>query len=229
MIIIECSPTPAGKEHDHEVNIEGSCARLLPSIICRKFEGKNITILELKQEVTVEKNKVKDAIKKIDELQNPSKRKNRFSIPEVKDSKRFAMFYASLQNHGVFMWIYNRIHKKVVKLQYFSRDSSFTSKNYQTSENKRIIGKKPSLFIENCLFLTLIRLRVGLTETDLAFCFQVSQLLLRILAKWISSLSQELSKGRCTPVLSRCFKGYKNVVGNTDCSKGILEKTRVVE
>ena len=72
------------------------------------------------------------------------------------------------------MWIYNRIHKKVKKLQYFSKDSSFTSKNYQTSENKRIIGKKPSLFIENCLFLTLIRLRVGLTETDLAFCFQVS-------------------------------------------------------
>ena len=84
------------------------------------------------------------------------------------------MFYTSLQNHGVFMWIYNRIHKKVEKLQYFSKDSSFTSKNYQTSENKRIIGKKPSLFIENCLFLTLIRLRVGLTETDLAFCFQVS-------------------------------------------------------
>ena len=114
--IIECSPTPAGKEHDHKVNIEGSCARLLPSIICRKFEGKNITILELKQEVTVKKNKVKDAIKKIDELQNPSKRKNRFSIPEVKDSKRFAMFYTSLQNHGAFMWIYNRIHKKVEKL-----------------------------------------------------------------------------------------------------------------
>ena len=44
-------------------------------------------------------------------------------------------------------------------------------------------GKKPSLSIENCLILTLIRLRVGLTETDLAFRFQVSQSLIsRILA-----------------------------------------------
>ena len=41
-----------------------------------------------------------------------------------------------LQNHGVFMWIYNRIHKKAEKLQYFRRDSSFTSKNYQTRKNK---------------------------------------------------------------------------------------------
>ena len=51
------------------------------------------------------------------------------------------------------------------------------------TQAKKKLGKKPSLSIENCLFLTFIRLRVGLTETDLAFCFQVSQSLIsRILA-----------------------------------------------
>ena len=112
-----------------------------------------------------------------------TRKKNRFSIQEVKNSKRLVKFYTSLQNYGVFMWIYNRIHKKAEKLQYFRGGSSFTSKNYQTSKNKKKSGKKPSLSIENCLSLTFIRLRVGLTETDLAFRFQVSQSLIsRILA-----------------------------------------------
>ena len=65
-----------------------------------------------------------------------TRKKKTFSIQEVKDSKRLVKFYTGLQSHGVFMWIYNRIHKKAEKLQYFRRDSSFTSKNYQTSKNK---------------------------------------------------------------------------------------------
>ena len=235
---IECSVTPpASKEHDYEVDTAGSCARLLPSITCQKCKEKNTTILELKQELAEEKNKLKDAMKKIEELQDANKRKNRFSIQEVKDSNRLVKFYTGLLNHGVFMWIYNRIQKKAKKLQYFRGDSSFTSKNYQTSENKKKSGKNPSLSIENCLFLTLIRLRVGLTETDLAFRFQVSQSLIsRILATWISFLSQELSpliywpkKEDVLRYYPKCFKGYKNVIGIIDCTEGILEKPSIAK
>ena len=235
---IECSVTPpASKEHDYEVDTAGSCARLLPSITCQKCKEKNTTILELKQELAEEKNKLKDAMKKIEELQDANKRKNRFSIQEVKDSNRLVKFYTGLQNHGVFMWIYHRIQKKAKKLQYFRGDSSFTSKNYQTSENKKKSGKNPPLSIENCLFLTLIRLRVGLTETDLAFRFQVSQSLIsRILATWISFLSQELSpliywpkKEDVLRYYPKCFKGYKNVIGIIDCTEGILEKPSIAK
>ena len=91
-------------------------------------------------------------MKKIEELQNANKRKNKFSNQEVKDSKRLVKFYTGLENHGEFMWIYNRIHKKAKKFQYFRRDSSFTSKNYQTSEDKKKSRKNPSLSIENCFF-----------------------------------------------------------------------------
>ena len=109
---IECSVTPpASKEHDYEVDTEGSCARLLPSITCQKCKEKNTTILELKQELAEERNKLKDAMKKIEELQNANKKK--------KTDFLFKKFYTGLQNHGVFMWIYNRIYKKAEKLQYF--------------------------------------------------------------------------------------------------------------
>ena len=87
-------------------------ARLLPSMTCQKCKEKNTTLLELKQELAEERNKLKDAVKKIEELQNVNKKKkNRFSIQEV--------LHRFVQNHGVFMWIYNRIYKKAEKLQYF--------------------------------------------------------------------------------------------------------------
>ena len=73
---IECSVTPpASKKHDYEVDTEGSCATWLPSITCQKCTEKNTTILELKQKLTTEKNKQKDALKKTEEPQNPNKRK----------------------------------------------------------------------------------------------------------------------------------------------------------
>ena len=42
-------------------------------------------------------------MKKIEELQNANKKKDRFSIQGVKDSKRLKKVYTGLQNHGVFM------------------------------------------------------------------------------------------------------------------------------
>ena len=55
-------------------------------------------------------------MKKIEQLQNVNKRKNGFSILEVKDIKRLVKFYTGLQHYRVFMWIYNRIYKKGEKL-----------------------------------------------------------------------------------------------------------------
>ena len=94
-----------------------------------------------------------------------------------------------MQNHEVLMWIYNRTHKKAEKSQYFRGDSSLSIKNYQISKNKKKSGKEPSLSIKNCLFLTLTRLRVGLTEANLTLHFQLTQYgILRILATRISFL-----------------------------------------
>ena len=93
----ECSVTPpACKEHDYEVDTEGSCARLLPSMTCQKCKEKNTTIFESKQELSEEKNKLKDTMKKIEELQIANKKKNRFSIQEVEDRQRLVKFYSGL-------------------------------------------------------------------------------------------------------------------------------------
>ena len=135
------------------------------------------------------------------------------------------------------MWIYNRIHKKAEKLQCFRGNSSFISKNYQASKNKKKSGKKPSSSIKNCLFLTLIRLCVGSIKTDLAFRFQASQSLFsKILNTWIWFLSQDFSlliywskKEHLQRYYPECFKGCKNLIGTIYFTESILEKPSIAK
>ena len=63
----------------------GSWARLLPSITCQKSKEKDITILELKQELAEEKNRLKDAIQKIEKLQNRNKRKKKQIVKDLQN------------------------------------------------------------------------------------------------------------------------------------------------
>ena len=70
---------------------------------------------------------------------------------------------------------------------------------------------------KNCLFLTLLRLQVGLPEQDVGFRFGISQALVsRILVTWISFLARELSCVIYWPdredvqrYYPQCFQKYK--------------------
>ena len=57
----------------------------------------------------------------------------------------------------------NKINDKIPKLQYYQGEKSFLEKNCQTSQRKKS-GRKPSLSLKNCLFVTLLRLLVCLPE-----------------------------------------------------------------
>ena len=93
------------------------------------------------------------------------------------------------------------------------------------------------LDIEDLLLLTLMRLRVGTPEFDLAFRFQVSQSLIsRILVTWIPFLAKELesliywpSREDIKRYYPKCFKKYDNVVGIIDCTEGVIEKPSIAK
>ena len=116
-------------------------------------------------------------------------------------------FYTGLQNKKVFEWIMRKIRDKVSKLQYYQGEKSLIEKYYQTSQKKKF-GRKPSLSPENCLFLTLLRLRVGLPERDIAIRFGISQALAsRILVTWITFLPRERSSLIYWPDIGKMFEG----------------------
>ena len=85
------------------------------------------------------------------------------SYSQVEDNDKMLKFYTGLQNKKVFERTMNKIKDKIAKLQYYQGKKSFLEKKYQTFQRKKF-GRKPSLSPENCLFLTLLRLRVGLPE-----------------------------------------------------------------
>ena len=71
--------------------------------------------------------------------------------------------YTGLQNYDVFQWLYKRMKLKANNLNYSnSKNESKTGKKF---------GPKRKLNTRNDLFLTLVRLRLGLTELDLVFRF----------------------------------------------------------
>ena len=53
--------------------------------MCQKSKEKDITILELKQELAEEKNRLKDAIQKIEKLQNRNKRKKKQIVKDLQN------------------------------------------------------------------------------------------------------------------------------------------------
>ena len=113
-------------------------------------------------------------MKKIDELQNVNKRKNRFSIREVKDSKRPAKFCTGLQNHGVFMLNYNRIYKKAQKCNISGEIHLLLLRTIKQVKIIKNEGRSHLYPLKTGFFFLLILLNTGLRETDLAFRFQLS-------------------------------------------------------
>ena len=225
-------------DHIYEVEEKTLASRCTPVTACNHCIKLNSKVIDLKK-MLHEKEKELEKLKS--ELEGSKIQKKEQSNPvlsysQVEDNEKKLKFYTGLQNKKVFEWIMNKIKDKIAKLQYYQGKKSFIEKNYQTSQKKNS-GRKPSLSPENCFFLTLLRLRVGLPEQDTAFRFGISQALVsRMLVTWISFLARELSCLMYWPdrknvhrFYPQCFQKYKYVIGIIDCNEGILQKPSVVK
>ena len=155
-----------------------------------------------------------------------SKENTMFFIDDIKDNDRMVTNYTGLQNYDVFQWLYKRIKFKANNLNYSnSKNESKTGKKF---------GPKRKLNTRNELFLTLVRLRLSLTELDLAFRFKVSQSTVsNIWSTWIPFLGKELQPLIFWPTqeqnngnYANCFKMFQNTIGIIDCTEGALEKAK---
>ena len=87
------------------------------------------------------------------------------------------------------------------------------------------------------MFTTLVRLRLGLTEKELAFRFKVSQTSIsQILSTWITFLGRKLegliywlNRDEVLQYYPKCFENYTNVIGIIDCTEGTIEKPSIAK
>ena len=116
-------------------------------------------------------------------------------------------YYTGLPNNELFLWVLSLLDEKIFK-------SSKLSK-------------------EEHLLLVLMKLKLGLLHTDLAFRFGLELCdVSRIYSKWVKALSRAMKfliiwpdRQALRKNLPRCFKNYKNCVCIIDCSEIKIERS----
>ena len=126
---------------------------------------------------------------------------------EIKGDKKLMNSYTGLPNNELFLWVLSLLDEKIFK-------SSKLSK-------------------EEHLLLVLMKLKLGLLHTDLAFRFGLELCdVSRIYSKWVKALSRAMKfliiwpdRQALRKNLPRCFKNYKNCVCIIDCSEIKIERS----
>lgn len=129
--------------------------------------------------------------------------------------------YKNLKNHGPMLQFYTGISHKIFKwlLQYGPQE----------------VATK-TLTVEDHLLLVLVKLRMGLTNKDISYRFQISEAVVsRVLRSWLPKLSKFMiqyliywpEKKALRKNLPECFKKlYTKCVCIIDCTEIFIERPR---
>ena len=137
----------------------------------------------------------------------------------------------------MFELLADKVKDKAVRLHYVRGSESNTPKAHQLGQNRKKPGPERKTSVKEEFFMTLVRLRQGLSGEDLAFRMKVSQSTVsRFGTTWISFLSRELSPLVHWPAKEEnklyyleCFKSYPNVKAIIDCTEVYIQRPSLAE
>lgn len=179
--------TPFIHDHDYETMPNAcvsGCARTEAVSKCNKCFSKDQKIAELLQII----DKQKQSLTLLEEKLQKVKKEQSFDISDICHSEKFVKIYTGLQNGKLFDWLYNFIMEDADILQYYDQKSN---------QKKRITRKLSS---KQAIFLVLVKLRLGLTDSDLAYRFSISQSTVSVILRtWLPFLSNQFSAFICWP------------------------------
>ena len=153
----------------------------------------------------MEKSVQTDEIKFLPEVTIEKQKRNLYE--EIKEDKKLMNFYTGLPNNELFLWVLSLLDEKIFKSTKLSK--------------------------EEHLLLVLMKLKLGLLHTDLAFRFGLELCdVSRIYSKWVKALSRAMKfliiwpdRQALRKNLPRCFKNYKSCVCIIDCSEIKIERS----
>ena len=115
-----------------------------------------------------------------------NEKKPKFSFEDIKDDDKMFRFYTGMLDYLTFKLLFQSFGAAVNKLVYYDSGTN-SEKLINPEHNKR--GPKRSLTTEHELFLVLVRLRLGLSEEDLAYRASIAVMhMSRILIIWFDFL-----------------------------------------
>ena len=179
---------------DHEVTIQASfCdAETQTEItveILDQIEADLKEIREKKEKVERERDELSRETKRLQHLvKNP-----KFDILKFKDNDEDVEFYTGLPHWDALMLLYDMVNQKAQNLNYGSYEKKGTG-----SEQK--LGRPRALTLFEEFVLTLMRLRLGLFQKDLADRFNVSETTVSVVFNtWVRFMRIELEPLICLP------------------------------
>ena len=159
-----------------------------------------------------------------------------FRFENLGENDELFKLYTGIPSYAIFNWLYRQIEHKLSTLQYYRGNRSFSEKSYQVKLCRKP-GPKRILDFKNEMLLTLMKVRLGLVEEDLAFRFNVSSSLVSsIFSTWVSLLGLELKSLIKMPTVAGiknyypdCFKKYGTVLSIIDCTEVYTQKPSLAE
>ena len=169
-----------------------------PSSVCKISQDEETQTpsrcLSLKETIALKVENIELKMK-IGDLENQCTHSKAFSIEDVKYDDKKMKFYTGL-SYEQFICLWRFLGPATINLSRVCKQSEHTS--------TKVRGPKRKLSPENELFLTLVRLRLGLLHTDLAYRFGVSVSTVHdITTTWIQFLYLQFSRLKCSMFPSR--------------------------
>ena len=169
-----------------------------------------LIIRQQQQQIHLLKRKLRKNMKSICDLEKSDdywkkRAANDFEI--IKNNKEKLNFFTGLTDPKIFLWILSSVKDKLPQL-------------------------KKSFSYENHLLLVLTKLRLGVSNIDLGYRFNLNtELVSKIYRTWLPVISKELkdliiwpSRIALRQNLPTCFKKYKNCVSIIDCTEIYIQR-----
>ena len=170
-------------------------------------------------------------VNKISSLQKPIEKPivTRLTFDKIRGCDEQVKTYTGLPSSAMFEWFYDGLSSKMDRLHYFKGSGSF---EYQNNYSGPRPGPSRTLDQKTEILLTLMKLKLGLVEADLAYRFEISKSQVSaILSTMIAFLGAELRMFIRWPEIDavktnvpRCFSDLGIVLCIIDCTEVSAQK-----
>ena len=201
-------------QHDHDYQHTSREGRVVDTFDKLLAEHEEFRDLMHEHKVAVEV--MDDHMKKISKGQV-------FALEYIKENEKLFAFYTGLPSYQVFTMLFQYLRTKAEDMQYISQYGH----SHHADKFHSKPGKARMLSLEEEMFLTLVRLRLGLPSKDLSHRFGIAESTFsNIFNTWVILIAQELEKICSMPPTdltlenqAPCFDSFSNVRIVLDCTE----------
>ena len=181
-----CTPIPT-PEHDYElVSYKEEAART--DSPRSPMQSGEVKYRKLIAQLRKEKEELQEKLNVVEKrLLKLADKNMKFSPDLIKDSDKLFKLHTGFPSYQVFKFIFEKIKAKASRLRYLRGEKSTSKANMNKPRRGSIIDD------EHKFLLTMMKLKLGLTQEDLAFRFGISvSTCSRIVRTWFCFLGKEL-------------------------------------